>query len=76
MKNKVRLWIRGIKMPEDSRDVGEAIGGILLGIIGGIALGAILEAISKPKCPVCKQPIEKDTIICPHCSSWLQWSSR
>jgi hypothetical protein len=37
------------------KEVGEAIGAIILGIVGGLALGAIIEAISKPKYPVCNQ---------------------
>lgn len=77
MLNKVRLWVRRVKMAGNSgKDLGEAIGAIFLGILGGLALGAILEALSKPKCPVCGNPIEKEAIICPHCSAWLQWSSR
>ncbi len=46
----------------------EAIGAIILGVIGGLALGAIIEAVAKPKCPVCHSTIEKETIIC-QCSS-------
>ena len=75
MLDKVRLWIRSIRMAENSgRDLGEAVGAIILGIVGGLALGAIIEAVTKPKCPVCHNTIEKETIVCPHCSSWLQWS--
>jgi hypothetical protein len=72
----MRLWIRRvIIMADNGGKVGEAIGAILLGIIGGVALGAILEAVSKPKCPVCKQTIEKGVPVCPHCSSCLTWES-
>jgi hypothetical protein len=75
MLNSIHLK-RGLKMAGNSgKEVGEAIGAIILGIVGGLALGAIIEAISKPKCPVCNQTIEKNTAICPHCSASLQWRS-
>lgn len=35
------------------KDLSEAIGAIILGIVGGLALGAIIEAVTKPKCPNC-----------------------
>jgi len=72
---KMRLWIRRliIMAGNSGGNVGEALGAILLGIIGGVALGAILDAMSKPKCPVCNQTIENGTPVCPHCSASLQW---
>lgn len=61
-------------MAKDSgKELGEAVGAILLGIVGGLALAAILEAVTKPKCPVCKNTIEKGIAVCPHCQTWLQW---
>lgn len=63
-----------IVMAKDTgKEFGEAIGAILLGILGGLALAAILEALTKPKCPVCKHTIEKGITICPHCQASLQW---
>ncbi|HEX9896425.1 MAG TPA: hypothetical protein VGA85_02020 [Dehalococcoidales bacterium] len=57
------------------KELGEALGAIFLGIVGGLALASILEALTKPKCPVCKNTVEKGTVICPHCSAWLQWGA-
>ena len=54
-------------------DMGEAIAGIALGIIGGLALGALLDYLLGPKCPNCNQPIKKEMSRCPHCGRFLEW---
>lgn len=57
----------------DGTDVGEAVAAIGLGILGGIALGAILSALFGHKCPVCHAPISYGANPCPHCHTVLRW---
>jgi hypothetical protein len=49
----------------------------LLNFLLGVALGgagyAILSSIVKPRCPVCKNKIERFTQECPICHSKLRW---
>lgn len=54
-------------------EVGEAIVGIALGILGGLALGALLDYLLGLKCPKCNQPIKKEMARCPHCGRFLEW---
>jgi hypothetical protein len=64
-----------VKMAGNSgKDLGEAIGAIILGIVGGLALGAILEAINRPRCPVCQQQIQRGIDYCPNCHTLLRWN--
>ena len=42
------------------KDLGEAIAGIAIGIIGGLALGALLDYFLSPRCPSCNQPVKKE----------------
>jgi len=54
----------------DGRDGGEfieAIAAVAVGILGGIALGAILSALFKRRCPVCGNYIPDEAKSCPHC---------
>jgi len=55
-------------------DFGEALVAIGLGILGGIALAAILEGLSKPKCPECYRPINSGVPVCPYCHTVLRWN--
>lgn len=54
---------------KDDDDIWGALGALLLGAIGL----AILGEISQPKCPVCKNKIQRGVSVCPHCGSTLQW---
>lgn len=54
-------------------ELGEAIAGIALGILGGLALGALLDYLLGPKCPNCNQPIKREIAICPHCGVLIEW---
>lgn len=59
-------------MVKDSgSDLGEALVGIALGILGGLALGSLLDHLFNPKCPRCKQPINREMKICPSCGYFL-----
>lgn len=60
---------------ETRTSIAEAIAGIILGIVGGIALATILSALSKPeyKCPVCGHPINYGVTYCPNCHAALRW---
>ena len=57
-------------------DSGDAIGAVLLGILGG-AIGAyivkkLLENMPVP-CPKCKKPIQEGVKRCPHCGAYVEW---
>lgn len=54
-------------MAED--DVGEVIAGIILGIIGGLALAEILKSLVKRKCPQCGNAILQNQIYCLRCGN-------
>jgi len=56
-----------------SSDVLGAIFGIALGIVGGIALAALLNALLGPRCPVCQRQIQRGISMCPYCRTYLQW---
>lgn len=60
-----------------SDDTSEDILGALIGIGSGIILGmlgaAILDSLSKPRCPYCKSPVEKNATYCRNCNSYLRW---
>lgn len=57
-------------MPKD--DIGEAIAGILLGIIGGLALAEILSRIFGKKCPRCNNVVQPDQLYCLKCGARLR----
>lgn len=39
-------------------------------VIGAIILGAgIIDALSKKTCPVCKNRIDNNAKVCPHCGT-------
>ncbi len=56
------------------KDFGNTVGAILVGIVGGIVAAAILDAITTPKCPICKQNIQQGAPVCPNCGRLLQWT--
>jgi alkyl hydroperoxide reductase subunit AhpF len=58
---------------ENKQGVGEVVAAVALGIIGGMALAAILEHFATTKCPACQNQIKKGTSPCPHCNTPLQW---
>lgn len=53
-------------------ELGEAIAGILLGIIGGLALAEILNRIFGKKCPSCNNPVQPDQFYCLKCGARLR----
>ena len=57
-------------MPKD--DLGEAIAGIALGILGGIALAEILNRIFGKKCPRCGNIVKQDEFQCLKCGAWVK----
>ena len=56
----------------DDADLGEAIAGVALGIIGGIALGALLDYLLGRKCPRCNRVLTKEMIQCPNCGCFVE----
>jgi len=60
-----------------SDNSGEDILGAIIGIGSGILLGmlgaAILDSLSKPRCPYCKSPVERNATYCRNCNSYLRW---
>ena len=48
-------------------DLGEAIAGIILGILGGIALAEILSRLLGKKCPRCGNTLQPNQIYCLRC---------
>lgn len=58
---------------DSGKGVGEAIIAIGLGILGGIALSALLSHLFGHRCPVCNEPIEYGVNQCPHCHTALRW---
>lgn len=61
-------------MSNGQGNLGEAIGTIIVGILGGIALAALLEWLIGPRCPVCQEQIHRGVSFCPHCQTPLTWS--
>ena len=58
----------------DVKRVGEAIGAIALGILGGLVAASLINYLSgRPTCPVCKQKIPREIKKCPHCETYLEW---
>ena len=57
----------------NGKDIGEAIVAIGAGILGGIALGALLSYLLGDRCPVCNRPIPRGVNQCPHCHTALRW---
>ena len=51
--------------------------GGLLGIVAGVGLGllgaAIIDALTKPKCPNCGFAVERNTSYCNNCQTILRW---
>ena len=60
-------------MSKNGDDAAGALIAIGLGLLGAAAVGTLIAALSKPKCPNCKQPIDRGTTPCPHCGTWLDW---
>lgn len=44
-----------------------------IGILGGFAAIAILDSLSKPKCPNCGNELKRGEPICPYCGIVLRW---
>jgi len=53
-------------------DLGEAIAGIVLGVLGGIALAEILSRIFGKKCPRCGSPVQQNQMYCLKCGEGLK----
>ena len=60
----------------EKQDLGEdilaGIAAVVVGVLGGIALSAILSALSQRRCPVCKNPIPNQADYCPYCNAILR----
>lgn len=60
-------------MPDDG-NAGEALGAIVLGIVGGLAALAFLDAIfGTTSCPVCQNRVRRGVTRCPNCQTLLRW---
>ncbi len=59
-------------------NVGDAIVGIVLGLIGAAAVAALLGSLAgsrtPPKCPVCGAFVSQDKTRCGRCGSSLRWT--
>ena len=53
-------------------DLGEAIVGIALGILGGLALAEILDRIFGKKCPKCGNSVDQNQMYCLNCRARLR----
>jgi len=73
VNQELRWWK---KFMAGGKDFSTALGGMVLGILGGILAAAVLDALLKPKCPICKEVIQRGVPTCPHCGSFLQWGSQ
>lgn len=47
---------------------------IILGVLGGLAAIAVINALTKPKCPVCNNEVPRGANPCPHCFTALKWT--
>jgi hypothetical protein len=60
----------------DKQDLGDdilaGIAALVVGVLGGIALSAILSALSKRRCPICGNPIPNQAALCPYCNTILR----
>lgn len=76
MKPKIgQQIVGGLKaMAGASKGAGEALGVLLLAVVGGLALASILDYFNKPSCPVCRKKIEQGITPCPHCRTVLRWT--
>jgi hypothetical protein len=57
----------------NGREIGTAAIAIGLGILGGMAVAALLSALFSPRCPICNKPIPQGVNPCPHCHAVLKW---
>ena len=57
------------KRRSDEGSIWDFLAGLTIGFIGY----TILSLFAKPKCPICKNKIERGISICPRCKSELQW---
>ena len=53
-------------------ELGEAIAGIALGILGGIALAEILDRLLGKKCPKCGNSINQNQVIADNSGNWYR----
>lgn len=53
----------------------EAVGTVALGILGGIALATVIEALFRnDRCPVCNASVQRNSNQCPNCGTPLEWN--
>ncbi|MBI4233258.1 MAG: zinc-ribbon domain-containing protein [Chloroflexi bacterium] len=55
-------------------DGGKALAAIILAFLGGLAAVAVIDALSRPKCPVCRNQVPKGANPCPYCRTALKWT--
>ena len=64
---------KGVKMV-DMKRVGEVVGAVALGIIGGLVAASIVNYLTRQyECPSCRQQITQGVRKCPHCKTYLEW---
>lgn len=61
------------KAENDGKNNYDKVIGFLMGLGAGVIVYAFLSLFEKPKCPICKQTIEKNAPVCPYCHSKLRW---
>ncbi len=62
---------------QGSEGVGDSLGKIALGILGGVFVAKLLQRFSESNqasCPVCGNQIHRGIDICPHCHTGLRWN--
>jgi len=53
--------------------LGEYLAAAAIGIFGGFVAVAILDTLSKPKCPNCSNDLKRGEPVCPNCGIVLRW---
>lgn len=72
--NKLKSFFEKAFKMVDAKRVGEAIGAIALGILGGLVAASIINYLAgRSICPVCKKDIHREIRRCPHCGTYLEW---
>ena len=57
----------------NGQNIGDVIGAIILGIVGGIVLAELAKRMTRSRCPVCQTEIQYGVSHCPQCYTLLSW---